>query len=338
MSSIFRILKSNIKEVSQSSSQPNLLTINKLASGSPNPFVFNPQTETQAKSQSKSKSKNKIAKKPSVQESSSTQVQQKESTKLVEPTKPTQLDLEKKIYWEYGNSGLKTKEFGKKQSKNLGILQNIDKVFLCYSDLKFNSLEKLFNPSAKSECKFGDNIICSDPEIPGVLVKLDPDEFGLEAGTYQVLGTSFTTISNIKIEEKHLSKNRIPEFDNFIGRLDNLKEIFKIIGILSIKDKFKIRSNSSSEEFSFESVLSGYKNLFETFKSDGNEKKLLKSNSDYAFYVKIYESESKGFVIDGQNGLIYYVVSNENFKTGTIFLRYYCMKISSSFKIKKYIR
>ncbi len=135
-----------------------------------------------------------------------------------------------------------------------------------------------------------------------------------------------------------MSKNKIPEFDNFIWRLDNLKEIFKIIGILSIKDKFKIESNSSSKEFSFESVLSGYKNLFETFKSGGNEKKLLKSNSDYAFYVKIYESESKGFVIDGQNGLIYYVVSNENFKTGTIFLRYYCMKISSSFKIKKYIR
>ena len=49
--------------------------------------------------------------------------------------------------------------------------------------------------------------------------------------------------------------------------------------------------------------------LYENFQEQ--EKKLLKSNSTNAFYIKILDSHSKAFVIDGIKKLIYYICETE---------------------------
>jgi hypothetical protein len=144
----------------------------------------------------------------------------------------------------------------------------------------------------------------------------------------------FTSISNIKIQEKDLIKNKIPSFDNFIERLDNIKEILKITNILSLNKKFTYKSNCSNQEFDLMFINENYKNIWDLFKQEDKEKKLLRSNSNYAFYIKIYEDYSKAFIIDKTNNLIYYLVSNENFKKGSIFIRYYSLKINNNYKIK----
>jgi hypothetical protein len=218
--------------------------------------------------------------------------------------------------------------------RNLAILYFLDKIFSCYNDLESNSLAQLFNTTSPIIHKFGSNIISSIPNSnlePNVQIQLD---CGKISGTYKVEAVGFTSISNIKIQEKDLIKNKIPSFDNFIERLDNIKEILKITNILSLNKKFTYKSNCSNQEFDLMFINENYKNIWDLFKQEDKEKKLLRSNSNYAFYIKIYEDYSKAFIIDKTNNLIYYLVSNENFKKGSIFIRYYSLKINNNYKIK----
>ena len=60
---------------------------------------------------------------------------------------------ETKFYWEYGNTGLKIKEFKKKMSRNLAIMYYIDRLFNEYIDTVLsNNYSKLF--SSSSNVKF----------------------------------------------------------------------------------------------------------------------------------------------------------------------------------------
>jgi hypothetical protein len=308
MSSIFRILKSNINLTNDS-----IDTTTKLSTGTttkftdisttPNPFVLNPQKESK-----KSKPKYKQSKIKSVETSVNPQElavkesdQIKESDNVKESDQPLESDqllksvrpdtntLNKHMYWEYGNSGLKKKSLNKIMGRNLAILYFLDKIFSCYNDLESNSLDELFNTTLPIIHKFGSNIISSIPNSnlePNVQIQLD---CGKISGTYKVEAVGFTTISNIKIQEKDLIKNKIPSFDNFIERLDNIKEILKITNILSLNKKFTYKSNCSNQEFDLMFINQNYKNIWDLFKQEDREKKLLRSNSNYAFYIKIYD-------------------------------------------------
>lgn len=368
MSSIFRILKSSVAQIIQSTepvSKTKTQTKPKSKSGtekkskvtqSNNPFVL-PTTKIKSKRQVKEPSKSMTTnpKVTQTQESSNIIVTSEPNPEptsnsvvnpVVNPVVNSKITEEKQspdintlnshIYWEYGNSGLKTKKIGKLMGKNLAILYYIDKIFACYNDLPNNSLSELFTSKTKREHKIGDSVILNDP-IDGqsnVQIKLD---FGKAVGTYKIESVGFTTISNIKIQEKDLIKNRIPSFDNFISRLDNFKELHKITNILNVTRRFEFTSNTSSPEFNLENIMSNYNYVLELFRQENSERKLLRSSRDYAFYIKIYEKYNKAFVIDGLSKLIYYIVSNEDLDNSTIFIRYYSLKITDDYKIKSII-
>ncbi len=365
MSSIFRILKSSVAQIIESvepvsktqtktktkskpKSKPGAEKKSKVTQLN-NPFVL-PSTKsssTKSKSQVKEPSKS-VSTKPTViqtQESSAmvaTSDPNPVPNQLINPVvnpkiedkqSPDTNTLNSQIYWEYGNSGLKTKKLGKLMGKNLAILYYIDKVFACYNDLPNNSLSELFTSQTKREHKFGDSVISNEltDGQPNVQIKLD---LGVAKGTYKIESVGFTTISNIKIQEKDLTKYRVPSFDNFISRLDNFKELHKITNILNITRRFEYTTNTSSPEFSLENIMTNYNYVLELFRQENTERKLLRSSRDYAFYIKIYEKYNKAFVIDGLTKLIYYIVSNEDLDNGTIFIRYYSIKITDDYKIK----
>lgn len=335
MSSIFRILKSNINQIIQSEepvtmakslksskhkSKPNTDKKSKSVQSN-NPFVL-PFTKTKS-----------IINEPNTNISISEQNPTSKQVVNKEKISPDTNTINSQIYWEYGNSGLKTKKLDKLMGKNLAILYYIDKIFACYNDLPNNSLTELFESKTKCEYKFGNSVISNEPidGQPNVQIKLD---LGVAKGTYLIESAGFTTISNIKIQEKDMIKNKIPPFDNFILRLDNLKELYKITNILNLTNRFEFKSNTSNPEFSLEKLMSNYNYILEMYKQENNERKLLRSSRDYAFYIKIYEKYNKAFVIDGPSNLIYYIVSNEDLNTGSIFIRYYSLTITNDYKIK----
>lgn len=359
MSSIFRILSSNIN-LSELTKKPNELVIldksNRQTKSTKQTNLTNPTNltnnpfvlPTQSKS-SKSKTKSKSKSIPTNSEKIVESVKQVNPVNPVNPVQTnTQVDEqveieEKKIYWEYGNSGLKTKEFGKKMNRNLAILYYIDKIFLSYAELPDSSIVELFNPDpTKSELpieiNFGTNKINSnDKNIPANTVNVTLD-CGKISGTYNVKSVGFTFISDVKITESDLIKKKIPFFESFINRLDNLKEIIKITNILSLQNKFKVESYSSSQnldgQFNFSRIFENFCEIKQKLVEEGKEKKILKSSNDSAFYIKIYEDYAKAFCIDKSNNLIYYMSVNEDYKKGKIFIRYYSINIDDSLKIK----
>jgi hypothetical protein len=362
MSSIFRILNTNInlnkisEPINNITNSVNSVIKTNLSSIS-NPFVLNTTKESKEKKSKNKKPKDEPKKiiEPSSQIKNNINTQSGfviQTVKLEDKpidnpvVKPIDKPIDtnennlvkqeevKKIYWEYGNSGLKIREFGKKMNRNLAILHYIDKIFLCYYDMEDNSLNKLFNTKVPQEYKFGENRICSGFEgIEKGCVNISID-CGKISGTYNVVSASFTLIHNVKIEEKDMVKKKVPFLDNFLSRLDNLKEIIKITNILELTNKFKTTCNSSSEEFNFNNIFDNFTQIKKKFQDDNKEKKLLKSSSDTAFYIKIYEDHGKAFVIDKTNKLIYYMVENEDYKKGTILIRYYCLNITDNIKIK----
>lgn len=230
-------------------------------------------------------------------------------------------------YWEYGNSGIKVKDFNKKMCNNLAILYYIDKVFYDYGILN-KSYSKLYNSENTFTSEYGDIISNNNT----VNIKLNKSKL---VGYYNILHTGFTTISDININEKDIKKFRIPSFDSVINHISNIEHILKINRIFDIKNKFNITNNSSSDNFSFDIFINQIFDIIKKYNDNNTTKNLLKSRSNTAFYIKIYENHGKAFVIDDSNKLIYYITQNSNNNNTILYIRYYILKIDKNYKIIK---
>lgn len=237
------------------------------------------------------------------------------------------LNEQKLLYWEYGNSGIKIKNFSKLMIKNLAILYYIDKTF---SKLLINNkkilISDLFHINTTKQYDIDENSISILNGIVNVNIKHKKI-----SGIYNIIACGVTKISNINISENDLVKNKIPNLDSLLLHIDNIKHILKITNIFNIPDKFIISTNNSIPEFDFNNIIIQTKEIITKYKNDDKEKKILNSNSSSAFYIKIYKEYGKGFIIDGYNKLIYYIVEYEN--NNIIELRYYVLKISDDWKI-----
>ncbi len=254
--------------------------------------------------------------------------------KPVETNKP---GIKKNYYWEYGNSGLKIKDFNSVMSKNLAILYYIDQIFNSYNTSSLNSsVGCLFDPKTNICYNHESNILQS--ENGNVQIKLSNEKI---EGNYQVVAAGRILLSSIKLTDEDISKNKIPNFDSIMDHSDNPKHVLKLLQILPLLNvtnpdfKINIKENNSNPNFNFENIVESISELVLNYKKDNKEKNLLKSNSETAFYIKIYPDHSKALVTDNKNNLIFYICESTDYKKLEIDIRYYTLKINSKCKITK---
>lgn len=233
------------------------------------------------------------------------------------------IQSETKLYWEYGNTGLKIQKFKKKMSRNLSIMYHIDLLFNEYIDTVLtNSYTKLFskNTNTKYDLKNG-SIKSHDGKVIATLThnKL--------TGSYDVLEAGFISLSDIILTEKKLKQNSIPNLESILSHKENIYHITKIIKLFTLEKKMMtIKSNISNDD-SYEKITTNANSYLENLINHNKKNKILKSNINSGFYIKMYNNHGKGFIIDGYNNIIYYVAVNINFKLGNVNLRYYAFKI-----------
>ncbi len=231
-------------------------------------------------------------------------------------------------YWEYGNSGLKIQSFNKIMSKNLSILYYLDKIFTKFleenPEITIKNLFKL-KISKIFEVNLQGKIICSNT---GIIINLDHNKI---SGQYKLIGAGISTVSNIKILPEELIKLKVPNLNDVLENLDNIKLILKLTNILNLYNNFDIKDDVSNKNLNLYSIITNSLNIITKYRDNDKEKNLLKSNSNSAFYIKIYDTHGKAFIIDGLQKIIYYICETE-FDNKIIF-KYYIFNISDDWKI-----
>ena len=234
---------------------------------------------------------------------------------------------EQKLYWEYGNTGLKITNFNKKMSKNLAILHHIDKMFIEYS---------LRNPNNNYEKLYMDNIelteIFDDGEINvksgKVNIKLTYPKL---KGTYNILKAENVILSEIKFSNKDLKKNSIPNLESLLKYKDNLIHISKILKIFKlIHNTMNIQSFNNS----FHNIINNANNIYDNMINNNKKHKLLKSTKSSGFYIKMYNDHGEAFVINNKTNTILYIIVNIDFDNQCINMRNYTLHITNG-KIDK---
>jgi len=235
-------------------------------------------------------------------------------------------DIKEIKYWEYGNSGLKIKNFNKIMSKNLSILYYLDKTFSELVEQEQITVKKIFNKKFTQTFTVGsNNIICSNGNVS---IQLTHNKI---SGLYKLVEAGISTIENIRILPEELNKLKIPNLSDVLDNLDNVKLIIKITNILNLYHNFDMTDDVSNLNFNLYKMILNSLNIISKYRDEDKEKKLLKSNSKTAFYTKIYDLRGKAFVLDGENKLIYYITETE--LENKIIFKYYVFNISDNWKI-----
>jgi hypothetical protein len=231
---------------------------------------------------------------------------------------------ERKFYWEYGNTGLKIRDFKKKMSRNLAIMYYIDRLFNEYIDtILSNNYSKLFNPktNVKFNLKTG-----SIKSINGkVSVSLNHDKI---KGNFSVKEAGFVTINDIKIKDNELKNNSIPNLKSILSHKENINHIVKITKLLNFYNKMNIVENLSTNNFKIENITKNANMYIDDLIKKNKKNKILKSNKYTGFYIKVYSDHTKGFIIDNLNNVIHYISANINFDIKSINVRYYTFDIT----------
>lgn len=240
-------------------------------------------------------------------------------------------DIKDIKYWEYGNSGLKIKNFNKIMGKNLAILYYLDKTFQKFISNEKISIKKIFNKNFKKTFNLDSHeLICLDGTVT---LNLSHNKI---SGKYQLVEAGTSIISDVKILPEELTKFKVPELTNILDNLDNIKLIIKLSNILNLYHNFTMYDDVSNQNFNLYKLIINSLEIINNLRSEDKEKKFLKSNSKTAFYIKIYETRGKAFVIDSSNKLIYYICSTE-FDNKIIF-NYYVFNIEDNWLITKSVQ
>lgn len=245
-------------------------------------------------------------------------------------TESSEYKSEEKKYWEYGNRGIKMKNFNKKMSRNLAIMYYIDRVFVEWIDKSLsNNYELLFNPANSLIFTLKSGEINTANRM--VVVKPIHDKI---SGSFQVLDAGYVQITNVELTDKDLFKNNIPNIDSVIKHKDNIIHLIKILNIFNIPNKFKLKERVSNKLISFRNISSDAINYVNELKTLGNKKQILKSNKTTGFYIKVYNNRAKAFFLDMSNNLIHYIGTNTDFNERVVSIRYYSFELIGG-KIKK---
>jgi hypothetical protein len=217
---------------------------------------------------------------------------------------------EKIVFWEYGNRLFKIKNFEKKISKNLLIMHNIDKIFCeCYNNSTYNNSYSTLLKDG--EYNFNSGTIFNDNNI--INVSINNKKFINKK--YRIVNAGYTQISNIKISNYTLNKNKIPNLKSLQKHKDNISHVFKSTNILKLKSKYNIYTTVLNDEFNFDMFTNSFDNI--------NKKEILKSKNNIGFYIKIYNNQSKAFYINNESNLIYYIIIDEIINKNCLNIRYY---------------
>jgi hypothetical protein len=261
-----------------------------------------------------------------VNENENDNVNENENDILSQKKPSNNISNKKLFYWEYGNSGIKIKEFNKIMCNNLAILYYINKIFEDYFSVNKSetSISDFFDTSSnKFSCEYG-MMYSKNNSI--VNVKLEKTKLN---GLYNIIAAGRTIISNITIDNDDLNNLQIPDLDSLLNNITNINYIMNIINILSIQ-KYDIINNSSDENFTIDVFINSISDIINI-----SSPKLLKSNNTSAFYIKIYETYGKAFIIDYKNKLIYYIYENQDYDNQLVYINYYILKIDNRLRIKK---
>ena len=199
----------------------------------------------------------------------------------------------------------------------------IDRLFNEYIDtILTNTYSKLYSSNSNSTYKLKTGSIKSYKGKVSATIshkKLN--------GTFNVLEAGFMTISNIKLTDKDLKKNSIPNLDSVLSHKDNIYHITKIIKLFNLHKNMTVKSNLSNKNMNLENITSGANSYVADLVKKNEKKRILRSNKHSGFYIKMYNNYGKGFIIDSVHNIIYYIAANINFKSSSINLRYYAFEI-----------
>jgi hypothetical protein len=252
------------------------------------------------------------------------------ATNSTKSSESSEYKSEEKKYWEYGNRGVKMKNFNKKMSRNLAIMYYIDRVFIEWIDKSLsNNYELLFNPTSSLIFTLKSGQIHT--ENNQVIVKPLHDKI---SGSFRVLDAGYVQITDIELTDKDLFKNNIPNIDSIIKHKDNIVHMIKILNIFNIPNKFRVKESVSDKQISFHTISLDAINYIDELKASHNKKTILKSDKNTGFYIKIYNNRAKAFFLDTSSNLIHYIGTNINFNERFVSIRYYTFELIGG-KIKK---
>jgi len=81
-------------------------------------------------------------------------------------------------------------------------------------------------------------------------------------------------------------------------------------------------TNPGDNEFNFNNFTLNGMNIINDY-LDNDKKKILKSDSNSGFYIKMYSDHGKAFFMDAENNLMYYISQSEDSTKNIITIRYY---------------
>ena len=277
--------------------------------------------------------------------------------------------LDKKVIWEYGKSGIKIDKLKKYQSKNLAILFYINSLFIDFIDYypglilneiidKFKndndnhnnnndndtSIDKQKNNNL-TKCLYWNNFGSILLKSNDLFIKITRDKLN---GIYKILDCGYFKFYDININEELLNKYKIPNLNLLLTHPDNVKYFFKIIKIFELTQS-KINTNSNKKYFNtnifktrsnflnqidFDDILKYL--LPEIIEKINNKENLFDVSNKFTFYIKMYDTHTKAFLIDRNTKLFYYWISVENFSKPIGYLFMYVIELDSKCRLLNY--
>lgn len=242
-----------------------------------------------------------------------------------------------KILWEFGKSGIKMEKLKKPMVKNLAILSYVHKIFVDFIDRnKSVNLSEVFEHFKTKSDNIDKPIYSSSKGNLNILansIYLNLDKKKI-SGMYKLVDCGYVKLFDSNITEEYLRKNKIPNLDSILSHSDNIKHFSKIIKIFNNPNLFKSKSNSMGE-LNWINLINEF--LPEILLNFDEKKDIFDFESKkFSFYIKIYETHSKAFVIDKNTKLIYFINTLENYSKNNGYLFFYVCELDSKYKIITY--
>jgi len=238
--------------------------------------------------------------------------------------------LNNKILWKFGKSKIKTENFKKYMSKNLAILYFLNEIFVDFiinnSSLELNNINSFFNNNTIIFSNKKGSIKLIDKQI---YININKEKI---SGIYKIKDCGYLKFSDININEDYLKINKIPDLDSILNYSNDFEYIFKIIKIFNNFENIKTKINCYGD-LNFLNLI--HENLSTIFNFNNNND-FFKSCENFSFYIKVYDTHSKAFIIDNNTNLIYYISSLENYKDCSGYLFFYILELDLKCKIISY--
>lgn len=258
------------------------------------------------------------------------EIQKKISKEMANKSK---LSESNKIIWKFGKTTIKLEKIKKNLKNNILIFKKINKLFVEFIKSNPNiDIESILLADEQNKQIFSNSFgtIKSNPNYIDILI--DSEDI---TGNYHLVDFGMSKISDIKLNNGILNKNKIPNFDSILNFPNNIKHIFKTLKLFST-NTFKIKTQSLFDKLELDKIL--FDNFYDTIKQLILNDSIFKSDEKYMLYVELFDLTSNAFFIDKTNKLMYWITSIEKHSSSnpSIIILYYVLKLNSQYKIKNY--